>query len=370
MPQIQAEPIRILHVVTNMSYGGLENLLMNYYRNIDRTKIQFDFLTHFQGHQDFEEEIQELGGKLFRLPRLNPFDPRYLKKLNRFFLDHPEYQIVHSHLDCMAGIPLKYAKKNNIPVRVAHAHSSNQIHNLKYIIKLLCKPLILRYATSLFACGSKAGSWMFSGKSFSVLKNAIDAKSFTFNKTAADHTKKSLQIQKDFVIGHVGQFRQEKNHLFLIDVFNEILKKDTNCTLVLVGKGPQMESAIAKVNAYGIAEHVKFLGARSDIPKLMQAMDVFVLPSLYEGFPVTMIEAQAAGLPCVISAGVPLECKITEEVTQIPLEKSPQVWAEEILKYKDHIRRNNYDAIVAAGFDINANAKWLEEFYQNAISKR
>lgn len=369
MIQTQTNPIRVLHVVTNMSYGGLENLLMNYYRNIDRTRIQFDFLTHFQGHQDFEEEIKALGGCLFRLPRLNPLDPRYLNKLNRFFADHPEYKIVHSHLDCMAGIPLKYAKKNLVPVRIAHAHNSNQLHNLKYIIKRMCKPLILRYATNLFACGVKAGNWMFDGKPFSLINNAIDARSFMFNGAVAEQLRENLQLQNDFVVGHVGQLRQEKNHLFLIDVFNEILKIDSSCTLVLVGKGPQMEPALAKVNAYGIAEHVKFLGARSDIPSIMQAMDVFVLPSFYEGFPVTMIEAQAAGLPCVISDGVPLECKITDQVKQISLTESPQVWAEEILKYKNLIRRNNYDVVVAAGYDINANVLYLEEFYQNAINR-
>ena len=366
----QPKPIRILHVVTNMSFGGLENLLMNYYRNIDRSKIQFDFLTHVDIHQDFEEEIRELGGRLYRLPRMNPFSPDYLRRLNSFFCEHPEYQIVHSHLDCMAGLPLKYAQCNNVPVRIAHAHSSNQVRNLKYVIKMMYKPWILRYATDLFACGKKAGEWMFNGKPFAVVNNAIDTEPFAFQQEISERVRESLNINGKFVLGHVGQFRQEKNHLFLIDIFGEVVRKNPDSVLLLVGKGAQMEPVMAKVKELGLEDSVKFLGARPDIARLMQAMDVFVLPSLYEGLPVTMIEAQAAGLPCVISDGVPLECKITENVAQIPLAASPELWAEEILKYKNVLRTHNHTAIAAAGFDIKSNAKKLEEFYYNAINRR
>lgn len=369
MSQAQAEPIRILHVVTNMSYGGLENLLMNYYRNIDRTKIQFDFMTHFQGHQDFEEEIQELGGRLFRLPRLNPFDPRYLAKLNRFFADHPEFKIVHSHLDCMAGLPLKYAQRNGVPVRIAHSHNSNQGHNLKYIVKLLYREIIPVYATNLFACGRDAGDWMFKGKKYTIMTNAIRTQEFAWENARRNLIRAKFDLTGKFVVGHVGQFREQKNHLYLLEIFTATLSKNPNARLVLVGKGPEMERCIEKADELGIREQVLFLGARADIPDLMLAMDVFVLPSLYEGFPVTMVEAQASGLPCIISDSVPLECKITNDVTPLSLRESPQVWAEEILKYDNFVRRNNCDVIVAAGYDINTNIRWLEEFYQNAIKR-
>lgn len=366
MLQTNAYPIRVLHVVTNMSYGGLENLLMNYYRNIDRSKIQFDFLTHVNIHQDFEEEIQSMGGRIYRLPRLNPFSPNYRKKLDAFFKLHKEYAIVHCHLDCLAGIPLKAAKENHVPVRIAHSHNSNQNRNLKYLIKMLYKPSIPTYATDLFACGEEAGDWMFDEKPYTVMRNAIDAQAFRYTQQQCEREKERSKLGGKFVIGHVGQFRQQKNHLFLIDVFAAVAKKDDSCVLLLVGKGPQMEPVKARVQELGLTDKVLFFGARSDIPELMQAMDVFVLPSLYEGLPVTMVEAQASGLPCVISDGVPIECKIINAVEQVSLSKSPAEWADRILSYKKYPRQDHYSAIVSAGFDIRSNAKWLEEFYCDA----
>ena len=304
-------PIRILHIVTNMSYGGLENLLMNYYRHIDRDRIQFDFLTHVEIHQDFEEEIASLGGKLYRLPKLNPFSRSYRSALHVFLAAHPEYRIVHSHLDCTAGIPLQAAQKQGVPLRIAHAHSSSQNHNLKYLIKLYCRHSIPKYATHLFACGEKAGDWMFRGSPYTVMRNAIAVSDFTYRRELAVKIKAELGIADSFVIGHVGQFRREKNHCFLIRIFHQILQTAPNCVLLLVGKGPEMAPAKALAQELGIEKQILFLGARGDIPQLMQAMDVFVLPSIYEGLPVTMVEAQAAGLPCFISDRVPIECKIT-----------------------------------------------------------
>lgn len=366
MSQRQENPIRILHVVTNMSYGGLENLLMNYYRNIDRTKVQFDFLTHVNIHQDFEDEIQALGGRIYRLRRLNPFNLFYRQELNAFFREHMEYKIVHCHLDCMAAIPLKAAKGAGIPVRIAHSHNSDQTHDLKYILKLLYKKVIPKYATDLFACGEKAGNWMFGNKTYTIMRNAIDAAEFQFQSSRTKEIRSKLCLQQQYIVGHVGQFRIQKNHLFLVEVFCKVLEKNSECILLLVGKGPQMESVQERVKECGIEDKVRFLGARSDIAELMQVMDVFVLPSIYEGIPVTMVEAQAAGLPCVISDRVPKECCIMDNVESIALSENVDFWAERILSYQNTIRRNNYKDIVMAGFDIKVNAKWLEEFYYNA----
>jgi len=358
-------PIRVLQVVTNMSYGGLENLLMNYYRHIDRNRVQFDFLTHVEIHQDFEEEIASLGGKLYRLPKLNPFSRSYRSALHVFLVAHPEYRIVHSHLDCTAGIPLQAAQKQGVPLRIAHAHSSSQNHNLKYLIKLYCRRSIPKYATHLFACGEKAGDWMFRGAPYTVMRNAIAVSDFTYRKELAVEVKAELGVSGSFVIGHVGQFRREKNHCFLIRIFHQILQTAPNCVLLLVGKGPEMAPAKALAQELGIEKQILFLGARGDIPQLMQAMDVFVLPSIYEGLPVTMVEAQAAGLPCFISDRVPIECKITEDVHQLSLEAPLSRWAEEILSYRDHQRKDTSTLLREAGFDITTNAKWLEEFYCN-----
>lgn len=358
------EPIRVLQVVTNMSYGGLENLLMNYYRNIDRSKIQFDFLTHVDIHQDFEEEIAALGGRLYRLPRLNPFSPGYLRKLDVFFKEHPEYRIVHSHLNELAGIPLRAAERNAVPARIAHSHTSNLVRNWKMIPKYLCRPLISRYATALFACGAKAGDWMFRGRPYSILSNAIDAESFRFDPEASRRVRQELGLGDSFVVGHVGQFRVEKNHLFLIDVFAEVLKRHPNSRLMLVGKGPQMEPAIEKAEALGIREKILFLGARSDIPVLMQAMDVFALPSLYEGLPVTMIEAQAAGLPCVKTDTITNDCSLTDLVHDLPI-NDPAPWAERIVSLKDTVRTDHLEQIRSGGYDIHTAAEKLTRFYLN-----
>lgn len=357
-----SEPVRVLHVVTNMSYGGLENLLMNYYRCIDRSKLQFDFLTHVDIHQDFEEEIAALGGRLYRLSRLNPLSPGYLKELTGFFQAHPEYKIVHSHLNCMSAVPLRAAKRCGVPVRIAHAHTSSVNRNLKMFLKLLYRPRIPRYATNLFACGEKAGDWMFGGKPYTIMRNAIDAAAFRYDPAVSQRVRQALGIGSSFVVGHVGQFRTEKNHLFLIDVFAELLHRCPDSRLMLVGKGPMMEPARQKADALGISDKVLFLGARADIPELMQAMDVFVLPSLYEGLPVTMVEAQAAGLPCIKSSVVTDECVVTRFVKSLPIEE-PKPWAEAILTEQNTPRTDSLAEIRASGYDTNEASQGLTKFY-------
>ena len=358
-------PIRILHVVTNMSYGGLENLLMNYYRHMDRNRIQFDFLTHVEIHQDFEEEIAALGGRLYRLPRMNPLSSSYRSVLHSFLEEHKEYRVIHSHLNCTAGVPLKPAMELGIPMRIAHAHSSNLNWNPKVLIKLWCKQSIPKYATHLFACGEKAGSWMFKGKEFTLMRNAIDVADFSYDPIRSRQMREQLGITGKFVLGHVGQFRQEKNHLFLIRVFHEVLKKEPNAALILVGKGPEMEKTKELCRSLGITDSVHFLGARPDIPDLMQGMDVFILPSLFEGLPVTMIEAQASGLPFVLSDRVPPECMLSETGIRLSLDAPLTQWADTVLSYREFPRTNTAELLRSAGYDVEANAKWLEEFYYN-----
>ena len=276
--------------------------------------------------------------------------------------------MIHSHLNCTAGVPLKPAMELGIPLRIAHAHSSNLNWNPKCMIKLWCKQSIPKYATHLFACGDKAGTWMFKGKPFTLMRNAIDVQDFTYDPIRSHSVKESLGLTGKFVVGHVGQFRREKNHLFLIRVFHEVLKKEPNSALVLIGKGPEMEKSKELCHSLGITDAVHFLGARPDIPDLMQAMDVFVLPSLFEGLPVTMVEAQSAGLPFLISEGVPKECMLTEDGCCMSLSDPPSQWADRILTYKDLLRRDTSALLRSSGYDIETNAKWLEEFYCNGAT--
>lgn len=364
------EPIRILHVVTYMGRGGLETMIMNYYRHMDRERVQFDFLVHRQERAAYDDEIESLGGKIYRLPRLVPWSRSYLAALNRFFSEHPDYKIVHVHQDCLSSVILKAAERHGVPVRIAHSHSANQDKNLKYPIKLWYKRSIPRYATSLFACGRDAGDWMFGGAAYQIINNAIDAVSYVYDPARRAGMRQALGLVDELVVGHVGRFNQPKNHPFLLEIFAALLKKEPNAVLLLVGGGEDMPKIQAKAQDMGIANRVRFLGVRSDVADLMQAMDVFVFPSLYEGLPVTMVEAQASGLPCIISDKVSPECILTEGLVDImPLSADIEAWADQILKKRDMPRTDRHPEIAAHGFDITTEAVKLQEFYLNAYEQ-
>ena len=353
-----------------MNRGGLETMLMNYYRHVDREKVQFDFLEHRKERSAYDDEIESLGGRIYRLPRLVPWRKGYLAALNLFFDEHPEYKVVHVHQDCLSSVILKVAAQHNIPVRIAHSHNANQNKNLKYPIKLWYRRSIPRYATNLFACGRDAGDWMFNGAPYQIVNNAIDAVAYSCDPEKRIEMRQKLGLRDELVVGHVGRFNPQKNHLFLLDIFAVLLKKEPNAALLLVGGGEDMPKIQAKAQTLGIEEHVRFLGIRSDVADLMQAMDVFVFPSLYEGLPVTMVEAQAAGLACLISDKVPPECILTDNLVDIlPLSADPETWAEKILEKRNSPRTDRQSEIAARDFDITTEAVKLQEFYINAYEQ-
>ena len=362
-------PIRILHVVTYMGRGGLETMIMNYYRHIDRSKVQFDFLVHRDFRADYDDEIESMGGIIYRLPRLVPWSRRYNVSLNHFFSAHPEYRIVHVHQDCLSSVILKVAQKHGVPVRIAHSHNNNQEKNLKYPIKLYYMRQIPGYATELFACGRNAGDWMFGGLPYRILNNAIDTQKYVFSPDVRNQMRDALNIDEDtLVIGNVGRLYQQKNHTFLLDIFAELKQMHPNALLMLVGDGPLSEELQTKAHALGINDSIIFTGVRSDVHALMQAMDVFVFPSLFEGLPVTLIEAQAASLPCLISSSIPIECRKTDLVTPISLTRNPADWAREVLQKAGTARNNMLPQIQSSGFDIRENAAFLQNFYLERYS--
>lgn len=359
--------IRILQVVTHMNRGGLETMLMNYYRQMDRTQVQFDFLTHREYDGDYGEEIRQLGGKLYHLPVLNPFSPSYRKKLGDFFDNHPEYKIVHVHQDCLSGVILHVAKEHGVSVRIAHSHGANQIKDIKYPIKLVYRHFIARYATHLMACGEDAGKWMFCGTPFEILHNAIPAADYSFNGDRKRIQREKWKIHADeLLVGHVGSFTIPKNHLYLLEIFQEIQKR-TPAKLMIVGEGSQRPAIEEKIRKLGLEDKVILTGLRSDVADLLQAMDVFIFPSLYEGLPVTLVEVQASGLPCLISDKVSIECKMTEAVQQISLTDSSEIWAERAMEAAKTPRKNTYKEIKAAGYDIVENAKQLQKMYEEMM---
>lgn len=361
--------IRVLQVVTHMQRGGLETMLMNYYKSIDKTKIQFDFLVHRDVRADYDDQIEMMGGRIYRLPILNPFSIHYKRALNKFFREHSEYQIVHVHQDCMSSVILKEAAKNNIRVRIAHSHCASQDKNLKYPIKMFYQRQIPKYATKLIACGQEAGQWMFRGSEFLILNNAIDAGQYSYNVIKRIEMRKQMGIgEGQLLMGHVGRFSPQKNHLFLLDIFYNI-QQHVDAKLILVGDGALRGEIEKKINELGLNKKIILTGVRNDVADLLQAMDIFVFPSNYEGFPVTMVEAQASGLPCLISDKVSIECKITEHVKQIPLDADIKLWTDNILEMSKYARGDCTNNIKREGYDIEENARWILEFYSKELKR-
>ena len=357
-----SEAKRILQVVTHMNRGGLETMLMNYYRRIDRKCVQFDFLTPRQGEKDYDAEIRALGGRIYHVPPVNPLSGGYYRELDRFFTQHPEYRVVHSHLDCMSAFVLRTAQRHGVPVRLAHSHSSNQDRDWKYPIKLWAKRQIPAAATDLFACSRAAGEWMYGGAEFRVLPNAVDANAFHFNASLRREVRAELGLDDALVLGHVGRFDRVKNHGFLLDIFAAAEHMEPRSRLMLVGDGDERAAVEDRARELGLEKKVLFLGLRSDVSRLLQAMDVFILPSLYEGLSLAAVEAQAAGLPCLVSDTLPEEAVLTDRVQRLAL-TDPGRWARLALRAAGTERQDTRQAICAAGFDIAENTRWLEGFY-------
>lgn len=357
--------IRVLQVVNDMHRAGLETMLMNYYRNIDRTKIQFDFLTHRPEKSDYDDEILAMGGKMYYAPRLYPQNYlSYFKYMERFFAEHPEYQIVHSHIDAMSYLPLSAAKKAKIPVRIAHSHNTSIDRDFKYILKQFFRSRITSVANYYCACGSEAGEFLFPGKSVTVIPNAIEVDRFLFNKEMRTMKRNELGLTNEFVIGHVGRLSYQKNHKFLIDIFSEVYKKNKNTILLLIGIGEKEEEIKEQVHKLGLNQSVRFLGNRSDVNELYQAMDIFVMPSFFEGIPVTGIEAQFAELPCVFSNKVPKEVSFTDKCRFIGLDQNVSEWANYILSQECKSRIENKYTLENSWYNIKNAKNILTNYYE------
>ena len=361
--------VRVLQVVTSMEKGGIENMLMNLYRKIDREKVQFDFLLHKDKKAEFETEIEQLGGKIYRLPERSLLKPaEYFKALDSFFKTHQEYRIVHSHIDEQSAYILKYAKKNGVPVRIAHSHNSNRCGGIKGMIKAFCKANINGVCTDRFACGEKAGRYLFGDEAFdkgfvTILKNGIDCDRFRYSEEKRNEIRERFGFTDEIVLGHVGRFDEQKNHLFLIDVLNKIRNCGVNAKLLLLGDGNLRREVEAKVKMLGLTDSVVFAGVVSDVYNYLNAMDVFVFPSVYEGLPLTLIEAQANGLRVFASDAVSEESDVTGLIDFLPLSSGTEKWAEKIKEKIPFERAETVQLIKNAGYDARTSAKQLEDFY-------
>lgn len=373
---MQKEPIRVLHLLHSMNRGGAETMLMNYYRKIDRKRVQFDFLLTYQGISDYEKEIMDMGGKVFHItPCTLPSYWNYKKDIREFLTVHPQYKIVHSHNSSKSAIPLKIAKECGVPVRISHSHNMflSNPYSLKECMRKLLRNPLKRVSTHNFACSKEAGIWLYGEKYWNegkvkILKNAIDLEKFAYVPEMRTKMRQQFGVEDKYVVGHVGRFAPQKNHTFLLDIFCEIKKQEKNAVLLLVGDGelrPEIEEKVKKLDLW---DSVIFTGVRDDVGKLMQMMDVFVMPSLFEGLGIVLIEAQTAGLPCFTSENVVAkEARVTELLKFCSLEQQPVIWAKDILeKNARYTRMSQVEQVAKKGYDSNDAAKKLQEFYIRA----
>lgn len=363
------KPIRVAQIIGKWLGGGVEAVVMNYYRNIDRSKVQFDFICDDDSTDIPYEEIEKLGGRVILIP---PYQKvfKYHKKLKRV-LKEGNYKIVHSHINTLSVFSLFAAKCAGVPIRIAHSHStSNKKEWKKTLIKNVLRPFSKMYATNYMCCSELAGRWLFGNKGYDkgnvyLLNNAIDLDKFKYDKDERQKIRKELNIDDDtFVIGHIGRFVRQKNHDFLIDVFNEVHKIKENSILLLVGQGPLVDEMKTKVENLGLEDCVKFIGQRADVPRLYQAFDYFLFPSLYEGLGMVAIEAQCSGLPCLCSTEVPVIAKATNNINFLNLDEDLLKWRDEILdSSKDYVRTDCSKEVSKYGYNIKEEAKKLENKY-------
>ena len=352
---------RILHIVGSVEKAGIETFLMNLYRRIDTDKYQFDFaIYNAPSDTSYRDEIVQRGGKIFLLPKkADGIIDNY--RAIKSVVSQNHYNIVWRSTDsCVGGIDLLAACLGGAKVRILHSHSSSVFGKMRYAHKAL-RPVCNELATIRFACGDKAGRWMFGNKGFTIIPNCIDTDSFKYNYSIRDKLRNEYGLTDKVVIGHVGRFDKVKNHLFLIKLFAEYSKEYDDSALVLIGVGDTEDQCRQLVKEYGKEDKVLFLGVRSDISDLLQMIDVMVMPSFYEGFPVTMIEAQASGLPIIASTGVSKETDIYGLVKYISLESDLQQWIEEIHGMIGKRDKQGYKKVYDAGFDVNQVVKRIEE---------
>ena len=363
--------IKVLQYTGAMNRGGAETLLMNIYRNIDRKKFEFHFITHSKEKSDYDEEIKSLGGKIIYL---EPANIKYLSKYKKdFHLINEKfgpYDAIHSHVQLMNGLVLKEAKKNNIDIRISHAHLNGDYEKnsvFRNLYRRYSKSLIKKYSKYRLSCSYESGKYLYPGNKFKILNNAIDIEQF--KDKGKGSLRDELGLSKDdIVITHIGTFKEAKNHEFIIDVFKELNNRDKRYKLILVGRGILLKDIKEKVKRLNLDNYVYFLGVREDIPNIFKATDIFFMPSILEGLPVVLVEAQAAGVNCVISTNIPKECDMgIGLINYQSLNSNLNDWVDLILNlnlnFVDFTIREK--AIINKGYSLEKNIIFLESLYSN-----
>lgn len=363
-------PIRIAQIIGKAVISGVDSVVMNYYRHIDKSRVQFDFFMDGYNKTPLDEEILDLGGRIIKL---TPYEKSMYKNMSecRAAFEKNRYTIVHSHLNTLSVFPLYAAYRAGVPVRIAHNHSTTSRGEFKRnLMKQALRPFSKTFATHYAACGDYPARWLFGTKTVRqgkvrLIKNAVDTSRFDHDTKAGRRIRKEFGLENRFIVGHVGRFVFPKNHEFIVRVFAEVYKKNPNAALILVGTG-ELETDVRRfVKELGIEQAVIFTGLRRDIPDFLNAFDVFFLPSRYEGLPVVGMEAQAVGLPCLMSDAVPPDTAVTPLVEFFPLTAAVGDWADKLLSYENHEKRTYSDLLRNSGFEIKQEAEKLCRWYED-----
>lgn len=361
--------IRVLHIIGTLANGGMESFILNLYRHIDRSRFQFDFVVGSRNGwcQQYADEIEQLGGKIYIVPK----GLRGVPEFRSILSEHPEYKIIHCHRDAMSCFFLLAAKIEGIKCRVTHSHNASETGLIKKILTRLLLPFLNSMSTHRLACGWEAGEHLYHDHPYKVFPNAIDLSAFSYHKDKALDIRKKLGFKtEDIVIGHVGRFEYQKNHAFLLDVFSLLHSQNSHVKLLLIGSGSLKGEVVQKLQDLNLGQSVVFLEQRTDIPDLLQSMDMVIFPSFYEGFSMAMVEMQAAGLRVLASDQIPHEVNITGLVTFKSLKDGAQQWAQTACSLMNYKREDMpVHKLYDYGLDIHKSARDIELFYEQVLKE-
>lgn len=368
------EKIRILMLGISGTAGGVESYILNLYKNIDKSRFQFYFLKKKNSHFAYENEIKALGGIIIENCPTRHDIPKYFSFYKKLFKELRFNAVYYNTCDIMSMDFLIFAKRAKVPLTIIHSHNSKNIINQNLyhkISEMWCRKNLGKYADYCFACSENAGLWMFGNSNFRIIKNGIDTKSFQFSQQVREEVRRELGLTSKRIIGFAGRLSRQKRPDFLLEIFKNYHRENPDSQLVIAGDGELRDELKSLIESYSLKSCVRLLGARSDIGRIMCAMDCFVLPSEFEGFPFVLVEAQASGLTCVVSDRVSGECDLTGNITFVSCDSSAKKWAEKIsqLDMKTDGRENMSVAIRDKGYDMLTEAKKVERILLRSIEK-
>ena len=362
--------IRVLQILGIVANGGVEAVIMNYYRNIDKRKIQFDFVVHNDADENYIKEVLSMGAKVYKV---TPYNQNVFKFMYEIYhiIKSNQYQIVHSNMNALSGFALLPAYLAGAKIRILHNHTTDsKEEKLRSLIKRVLRPFAKLFANQYWACSKLAAEWMYgrnastNGK-ITIINNAIDLEKFKFNREKRKQLRKELGLENCFVIGHVGRFVKQKNHIFILNFFVRFHQKYPNSKLWLIGEGPLKKEVEHKIMKLGIIDSVELLGVRENVNQFMMAADCLLFPSIFEGLGIVAVEAQTSGMLTIVSNNIPIEANISSLFHQLPL--NVEKWVSEV-EYLLEYERGKENVASQSGYDVKETASWLQNFYLENFS--